>query len=127
MALLSRSFVRKRPISLATTLSVSATSFALAQDPIDTHHMRATDANFKQRDVALDDDSPMCEPGMGMLATPTDDIVTMMVPYHQGTAAMPRADLRSLDRDIITPSLWRAAATRLGITAVGTRAQMGRL
>jgi len=103
MALLSRSFVRKRPISLATTLSVSATSFALAQDPVDTHHMRASDANLKQLDVAFDDDSAMWEPSMGMLATPIDDIVTMMVPYHQGTAAMARGDLRRLDRDIITP------------------------
>ena len=32
MALLSRSFVRRRVVSLATTLSVMATSFALAQD-----------------------------------------------------------------------------------------------
>jgi hypothetical protein len=31
--LFSRAFVRRRVISLATTLSVTATSFALAQDP----------------------------------------------------------------------------------------------
>ena len=39
MALFSRSFVRKRVISLATTASVTATSFALAQDPTRTHHV----------------------------------------------------------------------------------------
>jgi hypothetical protein len=33
MALLSRAVIRKRVISLATTTSVAATSFALAQDP----------------------------------------------------------------------------------------------
>jgi hypothetical protein len=31
MVLLSRSFIRKRVVSLATTVSVTATSFALAQ------------------------------------------------------------------------------------------------
>jgi len=40
MVLLSRAFVRKRMISLATTASVAATSFALAQDPTRTHHVR---------------------------------------------------------------------------------------
>jgi uncharacterized protein (DUF305 family) len=40
MVLLSRAFVRKRMISLATTASVAATSFALAQDPTRTHHAR---------------------------------------------------------------------------------------
>jgi uncharacterized protein involved in exopolysaccharide biosynthesis len=33
MALLSRAFVRRRIISLATSLSVTAISFAVAQDP----------------------------------------------------------------------------------------------
>jgi hypothetical protein len=33
MVLFSRSFVRKRVISLATTVAVSATSFAFAKDP----------------------------------------------------------------------------------------------
>ena len=40
MVLLSRAFIRKRVISLATSASVAATSFALAQDPAKTHHVR---------------------------------------------------------------------------------------
>ena len=40
MVLFSRSFVRKRMISLATTASVAATSFALAQDPSRAFHVR---------------------------------------------------------------------------------------
>ena len=40
MVLFSRAFIRKRVISLATTASVAATSFALAQDPTRTHHVR---------------------------------------------------------------------------------------
>src|SRR5258707_615807 len=42
MVLFSRSFVRKRMISLATTASVAATSFALADDPARTDHVRET-------------------------------------------------------------------------------------
>ena len=42
MVLFSRSFVRKRLISLATTASVAATSFALAEDPTRTDHVRGT-------------------------------------------------------------------------------------
>ena len=40
MIVFSRSFIRKRVISLATTASVAATSFALAQDPTKTYHVR---------------------------------------------------------------------------------------
>lgn len=38
MIVLSRFFVRKRVIFFATTASVVATSFALAQDPTATYH-----------------------------------------------------------------------------------------
>ena len=40
MALFSRAFIRKRVISLATTTSLAATSFALAHDPTTTSHLR---------------------------------------------------------------------------------------
>ena len=40
MILFSRSFIRKRVISLATTASVAATSLALAQDPTRAYHVR---------------------------------------------------------------------------------------
>jgi hypothetical protein len=40
MVLLSRSFVRKRLISLATTAWIAATSFALAEDPTKTDYAR---------------------------------------------------------------------------------------
>jgi Domain of unknown function (DUF305) len=40
MALFSHAFIRKRVISLATSASVAATSFALAQDPAKTRHVR---------------------------------------------------------------------------------------
>ncbi|MDB5582096.1 MAG: hypothetical protein JWR80_7272 [Bradyrhizobium sp.] len=37
-----RSFIRKRMVSLATTASVAAASFALAEDPARTDHGRRT-------------------------------------------------------------------------------------
>jgi uncharacterized protein (DUF305 family) len=40
MVLFSHAFIRKRVISLATSASVAATSFALAQDPAKTRHVR---------------------------------------------------------------------------------------
>jgi hypothetical protein len=40
MILFSRAFIRKRVISLATTASVTATSFALADNPPRIHHLR---------------------------------------------------------------------------------------
>jgi hypothetical protein len=39
MVLFSRAFIRKRVISLVTTTSVTATSFAMAQDPARTPHV----------------------------------------------------------------------------------------
>lgn len=39
MILFSRTLVRKRVISLATTASAAATSFTLAQHPANSHHV----------------------------------------------------------------------------------------
>src|SRR6202022_5024352 len=54
MVLFSRSFIRKRAISLATTALVAATSFALAQDPSRMYHVRGTPPiqNVGDRNVA---------------------------------------------------------------------------
>jgi hypothetical protein len=73
MALLSRSFIRKRLISLATTLSVSATSFALAQDPTTAHHIRATAADFNEQQFLFDNDLAMSN----WVSVPSPSSVTM--------------------------------------------------
>src|ERR1700751_2077606 len=41
MTFISRSFIRKRAISLAATTSVAVTSLALARDPTSGYHLRA--------------------------------------------------------------------------------------
>ena len=97
MPLFSRGFVRRRAISLATSLSVMATSFALAQDPkqnADAHTV--TDRDEQQ--FLFDIDLAMSNMNRSMLMTPTDDIdrdfVNVMVPHHQGTIDMARAEIK---------------------------------
>jgi uncharacterized protein (DUF305 family) len=95
--LFSRGFVRRRAISLATSLSVMATSFALAQDPKHgSEARRVTDADEQQ--FLLEIDLAMSKMGRSMLTTPTDDIdrdfVNVMVPHHQGAIDMARAEIK---------------------------------
>jgi uncharacterized protein (DUF305 family) len=94
MALLSRSFVRRRAISLATTLSVTATSFALAQDP--ASEPTVADANKQQ--FLFDNDLAMNTMSRNMLVKSTGDadrdFVAMMIPHHQGAIDMARAELK---------------------------------
>jgi uncharacterized protein (DUF305 family) len=97
MAIFSRAFVRRQAISLATSLSVSATSLAMAQAPGDAHHLRAavSDRNEQQflfvRDLAVSDVS------RASLAQATGnvdrDFVAMMIPQNQAIIDMARAEL----------------------------------
>jgi hypothetical protein len=107
MVLFSRSFIRKRMISLATTASVAATSFALAQDPPRTHHVHGI---MPIQDVAdrpdhpeeqpflSENDAAMNQMMMDMAVKPTGDVdrdfVAMMVPHHQGAVDMAKAELK---------------------------------
>jgi hypothetical protein len=107
MIVFSRSFVRKRVISLATTASVAATSFALAHGPSGAYHVRGT---MPIRYVADRPDYPSEQPFLSendaamnkmmadMAAKPTGDVdrdfVAMMVPHHQGAVDMAKAELR---------------------------------
>lgn len=97
MSLFSRGFVRRRAISLATSLSVMATSFALAQDPKHASDARrATGADEQQ--FLFEIDLAMSNMNRSMLTTPTDDIdrdfVNVMVPHHQGAIDMARAEIK---------------------------------
>src|ERR1700730_16822716 len=105
MVLFSRSFVRKRVISLATTASVAATSFALAQDPTKTYHVggampiqyvadRAD--NAQAQPLLAENDAARNKMMADMTIKPTGDIdrdfVAMMVPHHQGAIDMAQAE-----------------------------------
>jgi len=107
MTLFSRAFIRKRMISLATTASVTATSFALAEDPTRMHHPRrgmsiqyvADRLDHSEGQPFLSENAvAMKEMMANMTIEPTDyvarDFVAMMVSHHQGTIDMAKAELK---------------------------------
>ena len=105
MVLFSRAFIRKRVISLATTASVAATSFALAQDPTRTHHVRrgieyVTDQKEESEEQTFLSENAVAMRKMmaDMMVKPTGDIdrdfVAMMVPHHQGAVDMAKAEIK---------------------------------
>src|SRR5258705_6855517 len=105
MVLFSRAFIRKRVISLATTASVAATSFALAQDPTRTHHVRGGLQYAADRQEHSEEQPFLSENAAAMHKTMADmtikpagdidrDFVEMMVPHHEGAVDMAKAELR---------------------------------
>src|SRR6266705_5041478 len=136
MFLFSRSFVRKRMISLATTASVAATSFAFADDPPRAHHVRrAMPLQYvadrpdlsEEQSFLSENDAAMNKMMADMTIKPTGDVdrdfVTMMVPHHQGAIDMARAELkygrneqlRRMSQEIIVTQQQEIAAMRLAI------------
>jgi uncharacterized protein (DUF305 family) len=107
MVLFSRSFVRKRIISLVATASVTATSFALAEDPTRTCHVLAAmpiqtvadRPDHPGEQAFLSENSVAMNKMMAdMTVKPTGDVdrdfVAMMVPHHQGAVDMAQAELK---------------------------------
>lgn len=98
MALLSRSFFYRRVISMATTLSMTATSYALAQSPAPMSHMHAVAANAGERQFLSDNEAAMRKMSQGMMINPSGDVdrdfVAMMVPHHQGAIDMAEAEIK---------------------------------
>jgi hypothetical protein len=136
MALLSRSYIRKRVISLATTASVGATSLALAQGPTPAHRIHAAIPiqYVADRTVGSDEapflsenESVMNKMMADMTVKPTGDVdrdfVAMMVPHHQGAVDMAKAELRyghnellrRLAQEIVAKQQQEIATMRLAI------------
>src|SRR4030088_2308250 len=141
MILFSRSFIRKRAISLATTASVAATSFALAQNPSRMYHVRGTlpiqylaDRNIankpdysNEQPFLSQNDAAMNKMMADMTIKPTGDVdrdfVAMMIPHHQGAIDMAKAELkyghneqlRRLAQEIIVTQQQEIPALRLAI------------
>jgi hypothetical protein len=132
----SPAFVRKRVISLATTAVVSATSFALAQDPSRTFHVRGampvqTVADrpdlSEEQPFLSENDAAMNNMMAEMTIKPTGDVdrdfVAMMVPHHQGAVDMAKAELkyghneqlRRLAQEIVVTQQQEISAMRLAL------------
>jgi uncharacterized protein (DUF305 family) len=96
MALFSRAFLRRRAISMATTLSVTAASFALAQEPKSGLH-REPAADTEEQQFLFANDLAMSNMNRDMLVPPTGDIdrdfAAIMIPHHQATIDMAEAEL----------------------------------
>jgi hypothetical protein len=93
MVLFSRSFIRRRVVSLVVTSSVTATSFALAKDPSSTHLVRTEERPFMSENATA-----MKKMMTDMMIRPSGDVdrdfVEMMVPHHQGAVDMAKAELK---------------------------------
>lgn len=132
MDFLSRSFVRKRAISLATTMTVAATSFALAHGPmpmsgnsgsLPVHNL----VNSSEAPFLAENDAAMTKMMTDMAVRPTGDVdrdfVEMMVPHHQGAIDMAQAvlryghneQLRRLAQEIIVTQQQEIAAMHLAV------------
>jgi uncharacterized protein (DUF305 family) len=104
MVLISSAFLRKRLISLTTTASVAVTSFALAQDPASTDHVRGTTPiqyvadRPEEKPFLSENHAAMKRMMEDMTIQPTGDVdrdfVAMMVPHHQGAVDMAKAELK---------------------------------
>ena len=101
MIVFSRSFIRKRVISLATTASVAATSLALAHGPTRAYHVHgampiqyvADRPDYSdERPFLSENDAAMNKMMADMTIKPTGDVdrdfVAMMIPHHQGAIDM---------------------------------------
>ena len=136
MIMLSRSFIRKRAVSLATTALVAATSLALAHGPTRAYHVRGTmpiqyvtdrQGDFDETSFLSENDSAMNKMMADMTIKPSGDVdrdfVAMMVPHHQGAIDMARAvlrygrneQLRRLAQEIVVTQQQEIAAMHLAV------------
>jgi uncharacterized protein (DUF305 family) len=134
--MLSRSFIRRRAISLATTASVAATSLALAHGPTRACHVRGTmpiqyvtdrQGDVDETSFLSENDSAMNKMMADMTIKPSGnvdrDFVAMMVPHHQGAIDMAQAvlrygrneQLRRLAQEIVVTQQQEIAAMRLAV------------
>jgi uncharacterized protein (DUF305 family) len=140
MALLSRAFIRRRMISLAATASVTATSFALADDPTRTDHPRgATPIQYvadrpdrsEERPFLSENAAAMKEMMADMTIEPSEvdrDCVAMMVPPPRGAIDMAGAErkyghseqLRRLVHEIVAKPRQEVKVLR-DVVAVGKK------
>jgi uncharacterized protein (DUF305 family) len=123
MVLLSRSFICKRVISLATTASVVAASLVLADGPSSADRIPATmpvqyvadwQPSCDEAPFLAENQSAMTRMMADMAVKPIGDVdrdfVAMAVPHDQGAIDMARAELkyghnellRRLAREIVT-------------------------
>lgn len=136
MKLISRAFIRKRAISLATTMTFGALSFVMtpghmtksyAGSAVPVQYVANPSALAAEAPFLADNDAAMTRMMADMSVKPTGDVdhdfVDMMVPHHQGAIDMAKAvlkyghneQLRRLAQEIIVTQQQEIAAMRLAV------------
>lgn len=127
MPLFSRRFVRRRMISLATSVTFMATSFALAQGP-NGHSRSRAESDATEQKFLFDNDLAISNMNREMLAKPTGDVdhdfVDVMIAHHQGAIDVARAEpkyghnskLRQLAQKIVDSQKQEIAIMRRAFT-----------
>jgi hypothetical protein len=137
MAIFSRAFVRRRIISLAASLSVSATSFALAQDPAEVHHLRTPVNDRGERQFLFAKDVFVSEMAQASLTHPSGDVdrdfVGMMAARDRATMELARAELqyghndeiRRLAQTIVAQQQHEISATKRAVGGTSANQAVG--
>jgi uncharacterized protein (DUF305 family) len=114
MTLFSRTFIRKRAISIATTVSVAAISVVMADGPSSADRARETmpiryermpiqyiadrTDNSDEASFLSENESAMSKMMTDMMVKPTGnvdrDFVSMMVPHHRAAIDMAQTELK---------------------------------
>jgi uncharacterized protein (DUF305 family) len=134
MVLFSRSFIRKRAVSIAVAVSVAAASLALAHGPTSAHRFHGTvpvqyvvDRNNSVETFQSESQSAMNKMMAGMTVKPIGDVdrdfVAMMIPHHQAAIDMAQAELkyghnellRRLAREIVVNQRQEITVMRLAV------------
>ena len=135
MTLFSRTFIRKRAISFATTASVAVLSLVMAQEPTSAHRSHtATPIQYvadrtdnSEASFLSENESAMSKMMIDMMVKPTGDVdrdfAAMMIPHHQGAVDMARIELkyghneplRRLSKEIIANQQQEITVMRLAV------------
>jgi hypothetical protein len=133
MTVFSRSFVRKRVISLAATTLVTTASLACARNPMSTYHVPGAmpiqyvnerPDYHEEAPFVAENDAAMNRTMADMVVKPTGDVdrdfAAIMMPLNRGAVDIARAEikyghneqLRQLAQQIITTRQQEVATTQ---------------
>jgi hypothetical protein len=95
---LSRSFIRRRLISVVTIASILASPLALAQDQASPRHVPAAGTDDSEQGFTIESLLAISKMSLGMSVDSTGDVdrdfVALMLPHHQGAIDVARAELK---------------------------------
>jgi hypothetical protein len=98
MVSMPRSFVGKGLISLLTSISISMTPVALAQDQANTPNAPGAGTYSNETQFIIDNDLAISKMSLSLTVDPTGDVdrdfVAIMMPHHQGAIDIARGEVK---------------------------------